>query len=431
MHTQLTTLASGLRVITSTLPGFDSAAVGAFVDVGSRNENAEENGIAHFLEHMAFKGTTTRSALDIAIEIETLGSNINAYTSQGVTAYFVTGLASTVEKSVAIIGDVLTNSVFNEADIETEKGVILQEISRSFDNPGHVAYNAFNKTAYPDQAIGRSILGPPEFIKAATRENFTSFVARYYTARNMVVVGTGDIEHEAFVQMVERYFASIPSRPDVPAEAPVRYVGGFERGASTKFEQVTALLGWQSVAETDSRVYAHRMLSTAIGGGMSSPLFQEVREKRGLVYAVHAGHDCGPDYGEFIMQAGATPDNLDELVKVACGVFVNAGAAITEHDLGRARNRELVGYATIKEKPFSLARYLASNLFDHGRIVEPDEEKRAVEAVTMEDMAEAAASIFQTPPTVALVGPVPETDYLATIKAELGARHAAVEARAA
>jgi predicted Zn-dependent peptidase len=431
MQTNLTTLANGLRVITATLPGFDSAAVGAFVDVGSRNEDAEENGIAHFLEHMAFKGTTTRTALDIAVEIETLGSNINAYTSQGVTAYFVTGLAATIEKSVAIIGDVVTNSVFHEADIETEKGVILQEISRSFDNPGHVAYNAFNQTAYPGQSIGRSILGPPEFIKSANRDNFVSFVHRYYTARNMVVVGAGDIDHTAFVQMVERYFASIPSHTEVPTEQRAAYVGGFKRAESTKFEQVTALLGWQSVAETDKRVYAHRMLSTAIGGGMSSPLFQEVREKRGLVYAVNAGHDCGPDFGEFIMQAGTTPDKLDEVVKVACGVFVNAASAITEHDLARARNRELVSYATIKEKPFSLARYLASNMFDHGRIVEPDEEKRAVEAVTMSDLTDAAASIFETAPTVAMVGPIPETDYLSAIKAEIGARYATVEAKAA
>jgi predicted Zn-dependent peptidase len=376
---------------------------------------------------MAFKGTASRSALAIAGEIETLGSNINAYTSQGVTAYFVTGLAATVEKSVAIIGDVLTASVYNESDIETEKGVILQEISRSFDNPGHVAYNAFNETAYPGQAIGRSILGPPEFIKAATRENFTSFVGRFYTARNMVVVGVGDIQHDAFVAMVERYFAAIPSDPELPAEEPARYVGGLRRANSGKFEQVTALLGWQSVAETDPAVYAHRMMASAIGGGMSSPLFQEVREKRGLVYAVHAGHDCGPDFGEFIMQAGTTPDNLDELVKVACDVFVSASKAITDNDLFRARNRELVGYATIKEKPFSLARYLAGNLFDHGRIVEPDEEKRAVEAVTREDLIRAAAQVFETAPTVALVGPVPETDYLAMITSEIGGRYAPVE----
>jgi predicted Zn-dependent peptidase len=427
MQTQLTTLPNGLRVITATLPGFDSAAVGAFVDVGSRNEDAEENGIAHFLEHMAFKGTATRSALAIGREIETLGSNINAYTSQSVTAYFVTGLAKNVEKSVAIIGDVLTASLYNEADIATEKGVILQEISRSADNPGHVAYNAFNETAYPGQAIGRSILGPPEFIKAATRENFTSFVGRYYVASNMVVIGVGDIPHADFVDMVARYFAAIPTRTEVPVEPRARYVGGQCRAPSSKFEQVTALLGWQSVPETDKRVYAHRMLATAIGGGMSSPLFQEVREKRGLVYAVHSGHDAGPDFGEFIMQAGTTPENLDELVKVACGVFVSASKSITEVDLDRARNRELVGYATIKEKPFSLARYLAGNLFDHGRIVQPDEEKRVVEAVTMDDLVDAAKWVFETAPTVALAGPVPETDYLATIRAEIGGRFGPVE----
>jgi len=419
MHTQLTTLANGLRVITATLPGFDSAAVGAFVDVGSRNERAEENGIAHFLEHMAFKGTTTRSALDIAGEIETLGSNINAYTSQGVTAYFVTGLAKNVEKSVAIIGDVLTASVFNESDIATEKGVILQEISRSTDNPGHIAYNAFNETAYPGQAIGRSILGPPEFIKAATRENFTSFVARYYTAQNMVVVGVGDIEHVAFAQMVERYFAAIPSRPDVPAEARAAYVGGLKRAPSTKFEQVTALLGWQSVAETDPRVYAHRMMATAIGGGMSSPLFQEVREKRGLVYSVHAYSDHGADHGDFVIFAGTTAKHVEELFTVACGELTKAAAQISEQDMVRAKNSLLVGLATAKERPFSLAQGIAGSLFERGYVMTPEQAIKSVEAVTADDVQRAARQIIASQPTISLVGPVPEADYHARVVAAL------------
>ena len=364
MDIQLTTLANGLRVVTAKLPGFDSAAVAAFVDSGSRNETAAENGIAHFLEHMAFKGTTSRSSLDIAREIESLGSNINAFTSQGVTAYFVTGLGSNIEKSVAIIGDVLTASVFDDADIETEKGVILQEISRSQDNPSSVAYRSFGTTAYPDQALGRSILGEPDFIKSVTRDNFVSFVGRYYVTSNMVVIGSGDIEHTAFVQMVERYFAALPTRPSVPAEVPAKWVGGFGRASSNKFEQVTALVGWDSVAETDERVHAHRLLSSAIGGGMSSPLFQEVREKRGLVYAVGGSHDCGPDYGEFILSAGTTPDKLDEVIKVSCGVFREAAASVSADDLMRAKNRELVSLATIKERPFGLAHFLASHLLE-------------------------------------------------------------------
>jgi predicted Zn-dependent peptidase len=420
MDIQLTTLASGLRVLTARLPGFDSAAVAAFVDSGSRNETAEENGIAHFLEHMAFKGTARRDALTIAREIEILGSNINAYTSQDITAYFVTGLASNIEKSVAIIGDVLTASTFAEAEIAIEKGVILQEISRSYDNPNSMVYNSFGRTAYPDQAIGRPILGLPDFIKSVNREHFVSFVDRYYTAQNMVVVGTGDIAHADFVSMVEKYFSAIPSRPVAVAEAPARWVGGSNHVTSEKFEQVTALIGWKSVSEMDPRIASHRVLATAIGGGMSSPLFQEIREKRGLVYAVSGSHDSGHDYGELLLYAGTTPDKLDELVKVACGVFIDVSKWITEEDLTRAKNRDLVAFATIKEKPFSLARFLASNLFDYGRIREPDEEKRAVEAVTMQDLREAAEIVFRSTPAVALVGPVPDTDYLGLIGSELG-----------
>jgi predicted Zn-dependent peptidase len=421
MDIQQTTLPTGLRVVTANLPGFDSAAVAAFVDSGSRNETASENGIAHFLEHMAFKGTASRSALDIAREIENLGSNINAFTSQGVTAYFVTGLAANMEKAVAIIGDVLTASVFDAAEIATEKGVILQEISRSYDNPSNLAYNSFGATAYPDQALGRSILGQPDFIKGVTRENFVSFIDRFYVASNMVVVGTGDIDHAAFVQMVQRYFAAIPSRPNVPAEQPARWVGGFKPVASNKFEQVTAIVGWNSVPETDERVHAHRLLATAIGGGMSSPLFQEVREKRGLVYAVQGSHDCGPDYGELILFAGTTPDKLDEVIKVSCGVFRAATAAVSREDLMRAKNRELVSLATIKEKPFGLAHFLATHLIERGRLIEPDERKRAVEAVTVDELIEAARMIFKTNPAVALVGPVPDADYAGMIRAEMGA----------
>jgi predicted Zn-dependent peptidase len=423
MNVQLTTLANGLRVVTANLPGFDSAAVAAFVDSGARNETAEENGIAHFLEHMAFKGTTSRSALDIAREVESLGSNINAYTSQGTTAYFVTGLGSNIEKAVAIIGDVLTASVFDEAEITTEKGVILQEISRSYDSPNSLVYTGFGKTAYPDQALGRPILGLPEFIKSVNRENFTSFVGRYYVGSNMIVVGTGDIDHASFVQMVERYFAAIPSRDSVPPEVPARWEGGFDRTTSAKFEQVTALIGWNSVAETDGRVHAHRLLAASLGGGMSAPLFQEVREKRGLVYAVSGSHDSGPDFGEFLLFAGTTPDKLDEVIKVSCGVFVDACRSISEADLTRAKNRDLVALATIKEKPFALGRFLAENLFEHGRLVEPDEKKRAVEAVTIDDLSEAARMVFATTPAVALVGPVPDTDYMGVIATELGRNH--------
>jgi predicted Zn-dependent peptidase len=419
MNIEQTTLPSGLRVMSANLPGFDSAAVAAFVKAGSRNETAANNGIAHFLEHMAFKGTRTRTALQIGAEIEVLGSNINAYTSQDQTCYFVTGLKGTIAQSVAILGDVLTASVFDPADIAVEKGVILQEIRRSADNPSHVAHDGYGLTAYPDQALGRPILGPAENIERADRDDFTGFVARHYFAENMVVVGTGDIEHAHFVDLVAQSFGALPSRAGAVEPAPARYVGGAVRNTEKDFEQVTLMLGLQSVSETDPTVYAHKVLARALGGGMSSPLFQEVREKRGLVYSVSAYSDHGADYGDFTVFAGTTAKHVDELLAVACEQVAKMTEHVAEPDMQRAKNSLLVQLATAKEKPFMLARGIAGNLFDRGRVVPPEEIMQAVEAVTTDDVKAAARAVIATNPTLSLVGPVPEADYHGRVVAAL------------
>ena len=421
MNIEQSVLPNGLRVISVNLPGFDSAAVGAFVNAGARNEGEANNGIAHFLEHMAFKGTATRSSLQIAAEIEMLGSNINAYTSHDQTAYFVTGLKSTIAQSVAILGDVLTASVFDPKEIEVEKGVILQEIRRAADNPSHVAYEGYGHVAYPDQPLGRPILGPAAIIEGVGRDHFTSFVAAHYFAENMVVVGTGDFAHADFADMVAASFATLPSRPTPVTAAPARYVGGDIRNTEKDFEQVTILLGLQSVSETDPTVYAHRLLARALGGGMSSPLFQEVREKRGLVYAVSSYSDHGADHGDLIVYAGTTAKHVPELIQVACAQIVKATQAVHESDLTRARNSMLVNLATAKEKPFMLARSIAGSLFEHGHVVAPDEAMRKVEAVTLDDVRAAARVVAASNPTVSVVGPVPEMDYHGTVKAALAA----------
>ncbi len=419
MDIEQSTLPNGLRVVSARLPGFDSAAVGAFIDAGARNETAANNGIAHFLEHMAFKGTARRTALQIGAEIEVLGSNINAYTSHERTAYFVTGLKGTIGQSVAILGDVLTASTFAPDDIAVERGVILQEIRRSADNPTHLAYDGYGVTAYPDQAVGRPILGRAAFIEEATREHFTDFVAQHYVAENMVVVGTGDFAHADFVDMVAEHFAALPSRPRPAAPSPARYVGGAVRNTERDFEQVTILLGLQSVPETDPAVWAHKLFGRALGGGMSSPLFQEVREKRGLVYSVHAGSDHGRDTGDFVVSAGTTAKHVEELLDVACGEITKATVGVAEADLRRAKNTLLVRLATAKEKPFTLAQAIAGSLFDHGRVRPPEETMCLVEAVTLDDVRDAAAAVARTHPTVSLVGPVPDIDYQARVRAAL------------
>ena len=419
MNIEQTVLPNGLRVVSVNLPGFDSAAVAAFVKAGARNETEANNGIAHFLEHMAFKGTKTRSALQIGAEIEVLGSNINAFTSHDMTCYFVTGLKNTVAQSVAILGDVLTASTYNESDIATEKGVILQEIRRSADNPSHVAYDGYGLTAYPGQSIGRPILGRAALIEQATRDYFTDFVGQNYFAENMVVVGTGDFSHQAFAEQVAEHFSALPSRAEPVTVSPAQYVGGHVRNTDKDFEQVTILLGLQSVPETDPTVWAHKVMARALGGGMSSPLFQEVREKRGLVYSVSAYSDHGADHGEMVMFAGTTAKHVDELLTVACGEITKVTAHVSETDMTRAKNSLLVGLATAKERPFSLARGIAGSLFEHGMIMTPEDAMRKVEAVTLDDVKAAARMMVTSNPTVSLVGPVPDQDYHGQVRAAL------------
>ena len=416
MHVQTSTLPNGIRVITAKIPNFDTAVVAAFVNAGSRYETAEENGIAHFLEHMAFKGTTTRTAFDIADTVETLGSDINAFTSQNMTAYHVTGLGSNIRESVEIIGDIISNSIFDTEELEIERGVILQEIARSADDPNRVVYDIASNLAYPDQALGRPILGPPSIIKNVTRDNFVSFVNRFYYGDNIIVVSAGNVNHDEFVDMVADNFGGI--RDGVgPSCAPALWRGGFGADNSDKFEQVTALIGWNSVSKLHPLVHANRMFSSAIGSGMSSPIFQEIREKRGLVYSVGTSHDAETDYGEFNLYAGTTADKLEELFKVARDVLQNSVKYITERDFLRARNTYLNNYATIKEKPFQLAHFLANKMFEKGKIVLPDEQKQLVLAVTKEDFVKSAEIIFESEPFVALVGPADlSVDYLGMMR---------------
>ena len=241
----------------------------------------------------------------------------------------------------------------------------------------------------------------------------------FYFGENMVVVGCGDFEHEAFVGMVALHFEHLPGRKANLHVVPAQYQGGAVRNTEKDFEQVTILLGLQSVPETDAQVYAHKVLARALGGGMSSPLFQEVREKRGLVYSVGAFSDHGVDHGELVMQAGTTAKHVDELLDVACGELVKMTHAVTEADMTRAKNGLLVRLATAKERPFSLAQGIAGSLFEHGEIQTPEYAMRRVEAVTMEDVAAAARSIVRSNPTISLVGPVPDKDYHGQVRAAL------------
>ncbi len=245
---------------------------------------------------MAFKGTESRSALDIAVEIECLGASINAITSQEITAYHINGLKDSVAEAVAILGDVLTRSRYADEDVALERNVIGQEIARQGDDPNALCIVGFLGAAFPDQPMGRPVLGSPAFVANAARADLLSFVNSHYFTGSMVVAATGDFAHDWFAGLVEKHFSTIPTGAAADRAVPV-YAGGEHITRRTDFKQVNVALGFPSVAIDAPGYYAHKMLAAALGGGMASPLFQEVRQKRGLVYGVGAGSNHGSDFG--------------------------------------------------------------------------------------------------------------------------------------
>lgn len=420
MHIQQTTLPTGLAVVSAALPEFESAAILVVVRAGSRDEAPAQSGVAHFLEHMAFKGTASRTALDIAVEIECLGASINAFTSQELTAYHITGLRHAVPDALAILGDVLTRSRFDPADVALESNVIAQEIARKNDDPGALCGEGFIATAYPDQPMGRPVLGDPGFVAAATRDDLIGFVARHYATARMVVVATGGVEHQQVTDLAATHFDTLPVGLGSGERVPPAYRGGMHRTHRADFRQVNLALGFPSVAVDAPGYLAHKMLSLALGHGMSSPLFQEVRQKRGLVYGVGAGSSHGSDSGLLAIQAGMTPENLGPFLEVACAEAVRTTRAIAPRDFTRARNLLLSELASVKERPFQLGMYLAGQFFRHGTATGPDIDLAAVRAVAIGDLTRAATEIFAAPPTLSLVGPLDEADHLATVTAALG-----------
>jgi predicted Zn-dependent peptidase len=419
MQIEQTALSDGLTVITAALKDFETAAVMVVVRAGSRDETADNNGVAHFLEHMAFKGTASRSALDISVEIECLGASINAFTSQEFTAYYIVGLRQSVADAMSILGDVLIASRYAPADIDLERNVIAQEIARNNDDPHAQCVQGFIATAYAEQSLGRPILGNPEFVAGLGRDDLLAFITSNYTAANMVVAAAGNVDHAWLVGLAGRHFAAISTAAPPAQRTPPTYIGGMHRQTREDFKQVNVVLGFPSVSARAPELHAHRMLAGVLGGGMSSPLFQEVRQKRGLVYGVGTGSNHGTDFGIFLIQAGMTPQNLQAYLPVVCAEARRLITAIEPRDITRARNSMLAELATVKEKPFQLALYLASQFFRDGRAIGPQPDLDGVNAVTPDDLHHAAHTLLSSPPTLSMVGPVGEGDYLGIVREEL------------
>ncbi len=415
----VTRLPSGLLVVTEQMDRVETVSFGAYVASGTRNEAASENGVSHFLEHMAFKGTERRTAAAIAEEIENVGGQINAYTAREQTAYYVKLLHEDLALGVDIIGDILSHSAFEPGEIERERGVILQEIGQANDTPDDIIFDHFQETAYPGQPMGRPTLGTEALIRAMPRDAIAGYMRRHYAAGNMVVGGAGRLDHGEVVRLVEREFGDLPSA--MPDASPPGAYGGGEFREERDLDQVHVVLGFPSVSYADPDYFAVLLLSTLLGGGMSSRLFQEIREKRGLVYSIYSFNAPFLDGGLFGIYAGTGAEEAAELVPVTLGELLAVQDHVTREELDRARAQAKAGLLMSLESTGARCEQLARQMQVFGRTIGTAETVAKINAVGIDDVRRVAARVFRGRPTLAALGPAGSVPGLAQIAEKLAA----------
>ncbi len=417
MTVEITTLPNGFRVVTEHMPGRASAALGVWIDAGSRHQAEAENGVAHFLEHMAFKGTGRRTALAIAEEIEDVGGHLNAYTSRERTAYYARVLSDDVPLAMDLIADILRDPRFHDADIETERGVILQEIGQALDTPDDIVFEWLQEVAFPDQPIGRNILGAPERVRDFTRGHLTGFVGRYYAADTMILAAAGDVDHDRIVALAERLFGDLAPAAAAPP-APAVYAGG-ERRVVKALEQAHMTMALTGPAFAEDDYHAAIILAVILGGGMSSRLFQEARERRGLCYTIFAQYGAWSDSGLMTIYAGTGGEQLAELVDLTAEEFSRVAGAVDPAELARARAQTRAGLLMGLESASARAERLASMLSVLGRVPTVEETVERVDAVDADALRRVAARMLSAPPAMVLYGPVEKARPFDAVTARL------------
>ncbi|MGD1876582.1 MAG: M16 family metallopeptidase [Kiloniellaceae bacterium] len=417
MTIQVTRLPSGLTVATDSMPGVATVSLGAWIGAGTRQETAPLNGIAHLLEHMVFKGTERRAAQDIAEEIEAVGGHLNAYTSREHTAFYAKVLSEDAPLARDIVADILQRSTFLEDELERERAVVLQEIGQAYDTPDDIVFDHFQETAYPDQALGRPVLGESDTVGALSRDALWDYLRGHYGPQQMVVAAAGDVEHARFADMVAKAFTHDGFGCNGTTD-PAAYRGG-DRREQRDLEQVHLLLGFDGVGYLDDDYYALSALSTLFGGGMSSRLFQEVREKRGLVYSIYSFHSAFMDGGLFGLYAGTGEKEVSELLPVVCDELMKLTLGVSEEELARAQAQLRASLLMSREKSSSRAEQLAQQLLIYGRPIPVEETLAKIAALTPADVQRVAARLLVSAPTVTAIGPLAQLESAQQIAARL------------
>ena len=410
-----TVLPGGLRVVTETLPTVRSAAFGIWVGVGSRDETPVLNGATHYLEHLLFKGTERRSALDISSALDAVGGEMNAFTAKEYTCYYARVLDNDLPLAIDVVSDMLTGSLIREEDILTERDVVLEEIAMTEDDPSDVVHDLFAQVMFGSSPLGRPVLGTVDTINALTRDQVAGFYRRRYRPEHLVVSAAGNVDHAKVVRQVEKAFtaAGALKRTDaVPADPrggvrALRTAGRVEI-LDRPTEQAHLVLGLPGLARNDERRWALGVLNSALGGGMSSRLFQEVREKRGLAYSVYSYASSYADTGLFGIYAGCQPKRVEEVLKICQEELQRvAEQGITEEELSRAIGQISGSTVLGMEDTGSLMSRIGKAELCYGTHLSVDDLLAKISAVTLDDVREVASSVLGAHrPSLAVIGPV-------------------------
>lgn len=405
----LTTLDNGLRVASEPMPGTHTAAIAIAVKVGARYEviggNQNEGGLSHLLEHMAFKGTTKMNAKQIAEAFDMMGGHVNAYTSHEHTVYHAKVLKEYANEAAALLCDIVANSIFDEAELTREREVILQEIAMHQDSPDDVVFDLFQETAFTGP-LSRSILGTPERVSSFSRDDVVAYIQKHYRPDRMSIAGAGAIDHAELCRIATAHFGTWkPSDGSIAADF-CPYQGG-EKTMEKDLEQVQLVIGFPGLPVGHDDYYALQLFATILGGGMSSRLFQEIRENRGLAYSVSAFASGYQDAGTLAVYAGTTVEHLAELTGALTDVFTKSSGNITEVELRRAKNQLKSGIVMSRESCSAIAEWIARHLLIYGRYRTAEEILAKIDAVTVADVARIGAQILRNgKQTIAALGPI-------------------------
>jgi predicted Zn-dependent peptidase len=418
-----TVLPSGVRILTEAIPAMRSVAVGVWVGVGARDETARQSGVSHFLEHLLFKGTDLRTAMDISSQIEAVGGETNAFTAKEYTCYYARILDADMGMAVDVMCDVLANSVLAPADVETERGVILEEIAMQDDEPGDEVHDLFTEAVFGDHPLGRRISGSAETIGALTRDEINSFYRSRYTAPSIVIAAAGNLDHDAVVDHVVAGLAGRPGFEGTADAAPPRSAGPLVVPRTGQVvlldkdtEQAHLVLGCGGLARQDERRFALGVLNNVLGGGMSSRLFQEIRERRGLAYSVYSFTSLYADAGVFGVYAGCAPGKVDEVLSLTRDELAKAAASgLTDAEVARGKGMLKGSLVLGLEDTGSRMSRLGKGELLHPDLLSVDDILARVDALTTADVAAVAAELLDTRPSLAVIGPFDDRDFSSAV----------------